>query len=491
MIFTLSIPLALLAFVLEIYPRVINRKYGVDIWTHLLYLKEYHRQKGIPKKIKSGFLVPGDYDYPPVFIWILSKFSVKIVEKFEFLFSPFFDFIHIIIIFILSYLLSSNIYVALVAQLLYLLTPIIIIENSSATPRSLGYTLFSVFMFSMIWFSEQPNPVLIFVILVCGSLIFLSHRFTAQGLLFFAIYFSVVNQNLKPIIFFIESFLLAFLISKGFYIKVLKGHMGNLSFWKNNISYRFAHQVKGNINVQHNKDFVFRTYNQFLKFPPFVLQITNPWLIVVLYIFLFEFPHDSFLVKLVLWVVFSYILALLTIWIPKLRFLGEGQRYLELSAFPTSFLAAQFLISKINLQGVFYLGVFYFVIGIFSIITIITIQRKAIIKESIRTLTPDLERMFNFIKAMKQKPRLLCIPHQITTNTIYHTGASVFVNASYATIDQISDVYPYFRKSIVEVMKQNNLNYILLNRNYTSIPDLKLGKYQKIREEGSFILVKL
>src|SRR3972149_9826228 len=99
MIFLLSIPLALIAFILESYPRFINREYGVDIWTHLLYLKEYHKQKGIPKRIENGFLVPGEYDYPPAFIFILSKFPLKIVEKYEFLFSPFFDALHIVFIF--------------------------------------------------------------------------------------------------------------------------------------------------------------------------------------------------------------------------------------------------------------------------------------------------------------------------------------------------------------------------------------------------------
>src|SRR3990170_2929107 len=158
MIFLLSIPLALVAFILESYPRFINREYGVDIWTHLLYLKEYHKQKRIPGRIENGFLVPGEYDYPPVFIWILSKFPVKLVEKYEFLFSPFFDFVHLIIIFGLVYVLTSNLLLSMLTQLLYILTPIIILENSSATPRSLGYTLFTILMMSVIFYYQNPNP---------------------------------------------------------------------------------------------------------------------------------------------------------------------------------------------------------------------------------------------------------------------------------------------------------------------------------------------
>ena len=491
MIFLLSIPLALAAFILESYPRFINREYGVDIWTHLLYLKEYHRQKRIPKRIENGFLVPGEYDYPPVFIWILSKLPFKLVEKYEFLFSPFFDLIHLILIFVLSYLFTSNILIAMLTQLLYILTPIIILENSSATPRSLGYTLFTVLMTSVLYLRENSNPYFLVLAIVSGSLIFLTHRFTTQSFLFFAVIFGVLWKSLIFPAIFVISFLAAVLISRGFYLKVLRGHIGNLKFWRRNIEYRFVHQVKGDIKQSENRDFIFRVYNRFLQFPPFVLEITSPWVLFVLYIFFFEFPAGSIYSLMVLWVVVSYILALVTIWIPNLRFLGEGQRYLELSAFPAAFLAAIFLLSKLNLGIGLTLAIFYSVIGVLALVTIVVIQRKAIINEKLRTLTPEMKKMFAYLKSLKQKPRLLCIPHQITTNTIYHTGCPVFVNASYATIDEISDVYPYIRKPIRQIMKDHNLDYILLNQDYATILDLKLGSYKKIREEGNFVFLKI
>ena len=125
----LALPLAFLAIIFEAYPRFLNSKFGVDVWTHLLYLKEYHKQKGIPKKIERGFLVVGEYDYPPIFIMILSKFPFKLVEKYEFLFSPFFDSIHIVLVFIISYLLTGSILIAISAQAIYILTPIIALEN--------------------------------------------------------------------------------------------------------------------------------------------------------------------------------------------------------------------------------------------------------------------------------------------------------------------------------------------------------------------------
>jgi hypothetical protein len=75
------------------------------------------------------------------------------------------------------------------------------------------------------------------------------------------------------------------------------------------------------------------------------------------------------------------VLAILTLWVHKLRFLGEGQRYLELSAFPAAFVAAQLFLEFFNAKNPFVVGLYSFIIAL-CIVTIVVIQRKAIIKDS-------------------------------------------------------------------------------------------------------------
>jgi hypothetical protein len=490
-LFFYALPVAFFGLIFEVYPRLLNKYYGVDIWTHLLYLREYHKQKGIPKNISNGFLVSGKYDYPPAFIVILSRFPLRIVEKYEFLFSPFFDFIHLILIFFIAFQLSGSLFIAFTTQILYILTPIIVLENSSATPRSLGYTLFTIVFMSLFIYIQQGNMIYLFISIVAGSLIFLSHRFTTQGLLFFSLFFALYDRNAIYIGVLFLSLLLALLFSKVFYLTVLRGHIGNLRFWYKNIRYRFAHQIKGNYKEHKTQDFVFRVYNQFLKFPPFVLAITNPWTLPVFYIFFFLIPSDPLMQKLVWWVIFSYILALSTIWTPRLRFLGEGQRYLELSAFPTAFLSAWFLHVWFTEAQAILLPLGYTLAGLGALMTIIVIQRKAIVKDKLRTLTPPLQKMYDYLRSLKQKPKLLCIPHQITTNTIYHTGCPVFVNASYANIEKISDIYPFMKKPIKQIMHEYGLSAVLLNEDYAKIDDLRLRNYHIIKRFDNYVLLKL
>jgi hypothetical protein len=131
------------------------------------------------------------------------------------------------------------------------------------------------------------------------------------------------------------------------------------------------------------------------------------------------------------------------------------------------------------------------IIGAAALITIIVIQRKAIIKDRLRTLTPELEQMYTYLKSIKNKPRLLCIPHQITTNTIYHTDCPVFVNADYKDIQKISDVYPYLKKPVKEIMKKYSLDAILLNEEYATLKELKVKDYKEIKRIKSIVLLKI
>lgn len=485
-----AIIVPILAFIFEVYPRLLNRKFGVDIWTHLLYLKEFYRQKKLPRNISNGFLIPGDYDYPPLFILILSRFPFKLVEKYEFLFSPFFDSLLIFSTFFVSFYLTNNLYFSLLTQIIYTLTPIIILENSSATPRSLGYGLFTTLFISLFLYAQNGQVLLIIISILCGTLIFLTHRFTAQGFLFFSLFFTLIEKNYIYVSVFLISFLFAIIFSKGFYLKVLRGHIGNLIFWFNNAKYRFSHQVKGNTKSFKSKDFLFRTYNQFLKFPPFVLAITNPWTLPPLYMFFFYGMTNPLIDRFALLVVFSYILSIVITWVPILRFLGEGQRYLELTAYPSAFLSATLLYKNFGAESGRFLFFGYLIVGFASLVTIIVIQRKGIIRDRFRTTTPEMLRMFSYLRSIKAKPKLLCIPHQMTTNTIYHTGCQVFVNASYKDMQKISDVYPVIKKSIREIMKINQLDMILLNENYSNAKDLKLGRYSVMRREENFVLLK-
>mgnify|MGYP001576219653 CR=1 FL=1 len=55
---------------------------------------------------------------------------------------------------------------------------------------------------------------------------------------------------------------------------------------------------------------------------------------------------------------------------------------------------------------------------------------------------------------------------------------------------EISEVYPYVRKPLGEIMKKYNLDMILLNSDYVSLDDLGLRRYKVMKQIDNFYLIK-
>ena len=109
--------------------------------------------------------------------------------------SPFFDFLQNILVFYIAFLLTNNISVALLAQAMYSVIPIIPIENSYLTPRSLGYLNFTLAFFPIFMYHINHNPVFLLISLFFTCTLFLTHRFALQSFIIISIFFSFVDRS--------------------------------------------------------------------------------------------------------------------------------------------------------------------------------------------------------------------------------------------------------------------------------------------------------
>ena len=262
-----------LSFFLQSYPRFFNKLFGVDVWTRLLETdhirKNHHR---IPrKKLAEQFIVDGFFDYPPIFPTLMSYIPKKTIVKIQGFVAPFIDSLQVVLVYFVALYLTNNPALAVVAQIMYTLTPMIAIENSYLTPRSLGYLNFSVATLPLLLFYFNGNWAFYATGVFFTMLLFLTHRFAAQSFFFIAIFFTFyLNTGI-----FMQSFVLGFglavLVTKGYYLRVLKGHLFNIYFWVKNLDYRFAHQVRGVINKNTKTDFVNRIYTILSVFSPIAI----------------------------------------------------------------------------------------------------------------------------------------------------------------------------------------------------------------------------
>ena len=267
-----------IGFLIQIYPRIYNRYFGVDTWK-LMEMADIIRKHGkLPKTMTDKYLIDGPFDYPPVFLYILSFFKKDFLEKNQWWISPFISALHGIIVFVITYFLTRNLLIASMAQLVYCLTPIIIIESSQLSVRTFSQLIFSLTLFTMLLSVHYQKPSLFLLTLFMSVILILSHKFALQALIFLCVVLFIWSFNFIYISIPFLAVLIAIVISKGYYLTVLKGHLAILNFWRENIDYRFAHQIRGVKSKQNkNPDFINKVCNLLQKVPLLSLFGSNPF----------------------------------------------------------------------------------------------------------------------------------------------------------------------------------------------------------------------
>lgn len=487
----------ILSFLLQSYPRLFNKYFGVDVWTRLLEAR-HMRKAGhkIPQKKLSGqFIIEGYFDYPPIFPFLLSYFSKETILKLQGFIASFFDSLQVVLVYFTALYLTNNQQLALLAQVIYMLTPMIAIENSNLTPRSLGYLNLSLAVLPLLLFEFTGNWTFYMTGVIFTTFLFLTHRFAMQSFLFISIFFTFYLNTPVFIQAFLLGFALAVFATRGYYLRVLKGHLLNIYFWVLNLDYRWAHQVRGlqKRGKQAKTDWVAKIYDFMSVFSPVALFGTNPWalsgFIIVIASLLGILQVTPLLFTLGVWILFFYFFGVLVLETKRLMPIGEGYRYMEMATVPSSILSAFIFFELFSTPYGMLAKIGLGTLLLFNLAVIIFFQIKGVIKDRNRSITDDLFNVFAFINKMKKKPRIICVPHQNTTMTVFHTKAQVFVNADNPGLLKIQEVYPILRKPLADLAKKYNLTHALVKESFATLKELKLAKKNVVFKSGDVKLV--
>lgn len=501
--YLIGLIIPLLSYLFQIYPRFINHYFGVDVWSRMLeadYIRK-NRHKIPMQKISDGFIVEGYFNYPPLLPWLLSFISKKTLFNMQGFIAPLFDVMQNMLVFIGMMQLTGKVEIALFAQFIYATIPLTVLENSYLTPRSLGYLNFTAAFYPLLLYSLVQNPLYLILGFFFTLLCFFSHRFATQSLLFICILFSILDRNIFYLAVFFSALLTAIVISRGFYLRVLDGHIANIYFWVKNYKFRFAHQVRGLQKGRKKRDFVSFIYYVLETFTPITLIGTNLWMFVPMFFFIDSIfhlgiiPHhikmELLFFKMSVWIIFFYTLAILVLKIKYLHPIGEGQRYLEMSLVPTAMLGAIVFSALLKTDYRTFAIICFALILVINILLILASQWFGIINDKYRSMDRDMEKVFAFIREIKPTPRILCIPHQITTMVVYNTKAKVLVDIQTGTLQRISDVFPMLRKPVKDLARKYDLNFLILKKYYAKASELKLDKKSLVFETEATQVFKL
>lgn len=465
------------------------------MWTRLLeieHVKTNHHR--IPGKIKRGFIIEGYFDYPIIFPYLFSFFPKKFLLNIQGFVSPFFDSLQNIIVFYITFSLTNSLPTSLLAQAMYSLIPIIPIENSYLTPRSLGYLNFTLAFYPLLLYHTYHNIFLFLISLFFTCTLFLTHRFALQSLIFISLFFSIVDHSFIYSLNLIISFIIVVILTKGFYLRVARGHLYNIYFWVVNYKFRFAHQIYG-LKSTKRMDWVGKVYSLLSLLSPIFLFAVNIWAFsAILYLVFYQqssdFPINIIYFKMSLWIIFFYIFGSIVLRIKRLIPIGEGQRYMEMASVPSVVLSSIIFFYFFSKFGIIVMATLIFLM-LSNLSFIIFVQIKGIIGDKNRSLTYDLKQTYRFINSLKGTPRIICIPHQITTMAVYNTKADVLVNADNQGLMQIQDVYPILKKPISFLRKKYLLDYLLLRESFVKLEDLNLKSPKIVFKSGNVLLIKL
>ncbi|MDD4979707.1 MAG: hypothetical protein PHC54_00345 [Candidatus Omnitrophica bacterium] len=500
----LGIAVALLGYLIQVRPRFYNRYFGVDTWRNLAIADYIRTYKRLPDQLPK-YMLKGPFDYPPFLNIILALLPKKFIENYQGFISPVFDALNNILVFTVTYILTRDLAVAVFAQLVYMASPLIAIENTSLNARSLGSLLFTLAFLSAVFYSINHAPQFFVWAVIFTTLLLFSQKMAAQTLFLLSLFLGLIERNPVYLVILGISVMLAIIFSRGFYIRILTGQLSVLKYFRMIIKNRYAHQVRGVIPAAKNRDFIDGLKNTIRKYPLFALAASCPLTTMgfLISLWLLIFPRNTFLMhypglslithKFVLWIVVLYGLGIITAQLGPFQFLGEGIKYLVYAVLPASFIISITVFDLFTHKGNAFLLIFIICLLPLSLAQIILLQNKAVIKDITRSVTPALRKMMDFLDEQSTQVKLATIPFSLSDCVAYFTKSDILSSDSAYVLGNnpdYLDYYPVLRRPLEEILNKHKINYLLIDKNYVSLGELNLTATNVVLEEANLCLIK-
>lgn len=317
-----------LMVLLRIPQVIVERRNSVhspgDISGHLL-IHEAMRDLGVRGADHHPRFVFDGSGYPASFHWFCSKVfrSEKAFLRYGFFIPLFADATTVLLAASIGWQLGANNWSWL---LLFAVSPILWSNAARAShinERAFGSLFGNLFMISMVFFLAHPSVMAGLGLVVGMSIVSTSSKFTLQAVAFVSLLYSLLSLDVTPILLAGLSWAIANLFLGGYPKTVLKGLVSHSRSY-------FQHLMKKKLETARNFPL------EILLFWRTKGQLTSNWIARALYespLHLAVLGHvmisfqdvDSWMLLSLSSLMVSFIISL-----PKLTFLGEGYRYLEI-----------------------------------------------------------------------------------------------------------------------------------------------------------------
>ena len=477
--------LAVVGLLIRFRPLWINPMLGVDHWYWLLCAEDVRARRKLPPKLPYFMLEIEEQWYPPLFAGLLALLPMKWLKDHGGEISQIVDFLHGLLIFLAILWISNNLVIAFLSGLSYSLAWFPLSYNTELQPRGLANLLLTLAMGGL-WFYINTGSIGIWAgVSILSVILLFLHKMTVQMWVVYLLGLGVWAWDWKILFLIPASVFFALIVSKGFYIKMLKAHWDIVSFWHENIKKLGSHQYyesplyqrKGFASTALHKNGWRHQIKKLLslfKYNAFTL------LLPVLAYHTIHHPQGKLEHFLWMWLGVTYLWALLTTFVPYFLALGGGHYYLYQTLFPL-FLLAALSIPSMTASVQVWLFAFW---GIGLIYSIVKWERycRSIPLNKTSTVGHDLKEVLDYLKALP-KDGVFCIPFVLSDMTAFWTRKKIFWGGhSYGFNTMLKPYFPIMREDVGEILKKKPLNYLLFWRRYLkSLRDIGLEEGQHFR----------
>ena len=193
---------------------------GSDTYYHFMVGELLRRAGRLPLR-NHRFLLVETVDYPPVVPFVVASWPPSRIRLLQYA-GPAADFGTLVVVGVTAFWLGG-LSAASLAALAYASTPASFDMGYSFNPRPVANLFLAVVLASLIAVSHV-GPLALAVAIVFGSLVLLTHRLTTQSLVVCAFAYFVFAPLPSAATIFL-SLLVAALLSKGYYVRSLRGHV--------------------------------------------------------------------------------------------------------------------------------------------------------------------------------------------------------------------------------------------------------------------------
>jgi len=504
--------MTLFTFLLRVAPLWRQRYRGVDAYYFLLTAQEFKKHKRIPIKLPPYYLLDIEEQwYPPGFSLFLGLLPERIVDRFYWLISPILDVINLVVLLVFTYFQTFSLEHLFLAGFVYASTPVLTAESTSLTSRALGNLFLTGEILSLAFYNQPQSGFFLILAVVFGFLIFATHKMTTQFLVFFHISLSIIFQTVLPLFVLVSIFVLALIVLRSYFFKILKGHYDILLFWHRNWEYLGAHQIytspvygKSVASDQNNLADVRKSYLSRMKstiarenkaiyflLRSIIGKSSNPFVVLALLYGLWSFATFTAMEWVIFsWAFLAFLLMLLTIFVPYLRVFGEGFKYMRATAFPVAFIVSQFFVSgNVPVAGLVFGFIVFSIAAGRCFLIYKELSRVSIVGA---LLDEDLMKVFKYIKNNPEIDYIACFSVNFADALVYYCRRHVLWGTHHDSFnDKVVDFYPVMRKPLKWFKERYGIRYALIDTSYVKPHDMDLMEEQIVLGSGKYVLYKL